>query len=382
MSRILNVILPVYVDGTANPWFFITRTPVRELYRTGVFLVLFVAGALLVLLLVCVFVTALVSRRITRPLNIVGNALKNISEGDGDLSVRLAVARDDEVGQLADSFNKTMKKISISVSLIKNESMTMQQVGQNLSENMNETSKTVRDITDQITDVKEQMQDHSAGVSEAIAAVDQIIKNINSLNTRIEEQAESVSKSSAAIEQITVNIKSVNEILESNETAVRELEAAAETGLAKVNETVNFIQTINSRSEALSETSKLIKNIASQTNMLAMNAAIEAAHAGRSGYGFAVVAEEIRRLAEQSGAESSKIGKTLKDVDVSISSVVSLTLSIQNQFNVIFGLIKTVGQKESCINNAMHEQTSGGQLILESIRNIHKSTAEVKSVQQ
>jgi methyl-accepting chemotaxis protein len=378
-SRILNVVSPVYVDGTADPWFFVTRTPVRELYKTGMFLLLFVTAALIVLLGVCVIVTAAVSHQITKPLNKVAKALKNISEGDGDLSVRLIVEQNDEVGQLSDSFNKTMEKISCSVSLIKTESTAMQQVGVSLSENMNKTSEIVQTITENIASVEAQMQEHSAGVSEAISAVDQIVKNINNLNGRIEDQATGVAQSSSAIEQITKNIDSVSGILKSNQTSVSELETASETGLQNVNETVRFVLNINNQSEALSETSKLIKKIATQTNMLAMNAAIEAAHAGNAGYGFAVVAEEIRHLAEQSGSEGAKIEKMLKDVKASIGSVTESASVIQKQFSVIFDLIKTVGQKEKSINESMHEQNEGGRQILQAMRQIHESTIQVKS---
>jgi methyl-accepting chemotaxis protein len=378
-TSILNVITPVYVDNTANPWFFVTRIPVAELYKTGLFLLLFVTAALFILLGISIIITAFVSGKITKPLNKVAYALKNISEGDGDLTVRLAVEQNDEVGQLCDSFNKTIEKIGSSISLIKEKSSGMQKIGQQLSDRMNSTSETVHTISGNITSVKGQMQEHAAGVSEAIAAVDQIVKNIDNLNELIEVQASGITQSSSAIEQITQSIDSVNKILESNSSSVKELETASETGLQNVNETVAFVQKINEQSETLSETSKLIKNIASQTNILAMNAAIEAAHAGNAGNGFAVVAGEIHRLAEESGSGGKKIEEMLKDVNTVINLVTKSVATIQKQFSVIFNLIKAVGQKETTITTAMHEQNEGGQQILIAIHEIHDSTARVKS---
>ncbi|MCK9170854.1 MAG: methyl-accepting chemotaxis protein [Treponema sp.] len=375
----LHVVTPVYVDGTSVPWFFITEIPLQTLMQKGIYLVVFVIAAFVILLLVCILLTAAVSRKITNPLNNAAVALKNISEGNGDLTVRLSVNSRDEVGDLSESFNKTMEKISSSVGLIKSESEEMQQIGRMLDENMEISRQKVRIITEKTDAVITQMQEHSAGVTESIAAVNQIVKNITDLNGHIEEQSACVEQSSAAVKQIIENIQAVGTMLSANAASVAELEKSAESGLSQINKSVSSIKTVNEQSVVLSETSGLIKKIASQTNLLSMNAAIEAAHAGTAGNGFAVVAQEIRRLAEQSDMEGGKIETMLKTVQSSLNSAADSALSVENVFTNIFGLIKEVDVKEKNITSVLQKQNTNGHDIIKAIEDIQNSTTLVRS---
>lgn len=374
----INVIVPVYVDSSGMPWFFVTITPLAEVVKTIVSLVLFVIVALIVLLIVSISITVLATGRITKPLKQIAAALKNISEGDGDLTVRLTSSEKNEVGLLADSFNMTMEKIANSISLIKSESVVMKRIGTDLSENMVKTSDAVGTITKNIHNVKYQMQEHSAGVVESIAAVNQILKNIDDLNKNVEEQAVSVTQSANAVKNITENIRSVDSILKSNEMEMSNLKKASDKGLSMINENVSILKTVTDQSIMLSEASKLIKKIAAQTNILSMNASIEAAHAGQAGIGFAVVAHEIRGLAEQSRKEGDKIEHMLKSMEQALKSATVSAFSVQSEFNTIFNLIMNVGDKEDSIISVMKSQNESGYEILQAVNNIQKSTEKVK----
>lgn len=379
LKKQLHVVTPVYVDGTSVPWYFVVEIPVMTLMQKGVYLVIFVIISLFVLLVVCIMLTAAVSRKITNPLNNAAVALKNISEGNGDLTVRLAVNSRDEVGELSESFNKTMEKISASVGLIKNESVEMQKIGGMLNRNMEISREKVKIITEKTEAVVNQMQEHSAGVAESIAAVNQIVRNITDLNGHIEEQSACVEQSSAAVKQIIENIQAVSAMLASNAASVAELEKSAESGLSEISRSVSSIKKVNEQSVILSETSGLIKKIASQTNLLSMNAAIEAAHAGTAGNGFAVVAQEIRRLAEQSSKEGGKIETMIKNVQSSLDTAADSALSVETVFSNIFGLIKEVDVKEKDITTVLQKQDSNGHDIIKAIQDIQNSTTLVKS---
>ncbi len=360
-------------------WYVVARTPYDSVkmntHRTiNIIVVSFIMQILVVLGIIWVSVS-----RITKPLKKTANAFRNISEGDGDLTVRLVNNQTNEVGQMCESFNKTMEKLSSSIRNAMDESRNMEAIGIDLNASMTETNLAVQSITEGIVVVQGQMEEHSTGVEEAKSVVDQIVKNIGVLNERIDQQADSVRESSASIEEMTSNISSVTKILEKNKESIDVLEKSSEHGMEVVNQTVQMATDIQEKSKTLGQASAVIKNIAKQTNLLAMNAAIEAAHAGETGRGFAVVADEIRKLAEQSSSEGTKIQIALKDVQESIVAVSESSKTVQEQFNNIFNMTKVVSEQERVIDEAMREQNAGGGQVLETIKYINSITAEVKA---
>jgi methyl-accepting chemotaxis protein len=138
------------------------------------------------------------------------------------------------------------------------------------------------------------------------------------------------------------------------------------------------IKEIASESQGLMEINSVIQNIASQTNLLSMNAAIEAAHAGEAGKGFAVVADEIRKLAESSGQQSKTISDVLKRIKDSIEKISGSTSSVLNKFEAISTGVSTVAQQEDTIRSAMEEQTEGSKQILDGVAKVNDITTQVK----
>jgi methyl-accepting chemotaxis protein len=181
---------------------------------------------------------------------------------------------------------------------------------------------------------------------------------------------------------MVANIGSVTDTLVKNSTNVHELMEASEIGRSGLVNVAADIQEIARESEGLLEINSLMKNIASQTNLLSMNAAIEAAHAGEAGKGFAVVADEIRKLAESSGEQSKTIGAVLKKIKASIDQITVSTDSVLNRFEAIDSSIKTVVEQEETILHAMEEQGEGSKQILEGVSNVNEITRQVKSGSQ
>jgi len=314
----------------------------------------------------------------TKPIVNLADTLKDISEGEGDLTKRITVKSDDEIGDLSNYFNQTMEKIRNMVATIKFRINGLNHTSFELSANMGKTSAAVQEISSNLDNMKNLMVKQENGAEEAGRAVDDIKENIDSLKKMIEEQTERVNISSSAIEEMTTNINSVTRTLVENSKNVSVLTEASENGKSGVQTVAQEIQEIARDSEGLLEINAVMDNIASQTNLLSMNAAIEAAHAGDAGKGFAVVADEIRKLAESSSEQSKTTAATLKKIKSSIDNITKSSDEVLARFGAIDSGVKTVSEHEQNILNTMEEQEIGGKQILESISRLRDITYSVK----
>jgi methyl-accepting chemotaxis protein len=330
----------------------------------------FVASVLLIFIIAAI---------IAKPIITVAETLKDIAQGEGDLTRTVKIHSKDEIGDLAKYFNQTLEKIKHLVIIIKNEARKLSDIGSDLSSNMTETAAAVNQITSNIQSIKGRIMNQSASVTETNATMEQVTVNISKLNSNVEKQTQNVSQASAAIEEMVANISSVTETLIKNGGNVKTLQDASEVGHSGLQEVAADIQEIAHESEGLLQINSVIQNIASQTNLLSMNAAIEAAHAGEAGKGFAVVADEIRKLAENSSKQSKTISSILKKIKESIDKITKSTENVLNKFQDIDTNVKTVAQQEETIRNAMEEQGQGSKQILDGIENVTEITRNVKS---
>ncbi len=318
-----------------------------------------------------------VARAMIKPVNVVVNALKDIAEGEGDLTVRLPVHGNDEVTDLSEYFNETIEKIGSSIKSVGESSEDMTNIGNELASNMTETASAVHQISANIDGVKQQALTQAASVTETAATIEEIIRTIKQLNGSIENQAASVAESSSAIEQMVGNIASITQTLDKTNDAVKTLASATADGKETISGANSVTQKIAEESGGLLEASSVIQHIASQTNLLAMNAAIEAAHAGEAGKGFAVVADEIRKLAEESSTQGKTITSTLKVLSGEIEALSTSAKTAEEKFNAIFALSEQVKTMSQNLMDAMREQENGSKEVLSAIRDINMVTNQV-----
>jgi methyl-accepting chemotaxis protein len=298
---------------------------------------------------------------------------------DWDLTRRLELKRHDEIGTVGEFFDRTFDKIKNLIVTIKEQTKKLHAISNTLTSNMTETAAAVNQITANIQSIKGRVINQSASVTETNATMEQVITNINKLNGHVEDQADTISKRSAFIQAMVTNVNSVNETLIKNMENIQTLKEASEIGRSGLQEVAGDIQEIARESEGLLEINSVMENIASQTNLLSMNAAIEAAHAGETGKGFAVVADEIRKLAESSSEQSKTIGTVLKKIAESIGKIKKSTENVLNRFEAIDSGIKTVAEQGENIHQAMDEQAEGSKQLLQGTGNLNEITKQVKN---
>ena len=297
----------------------------------------------------------------------------------GDLTDRVAVKRNNEIGRLMTNLNMAIEHTHTMLTVLKEEADKMTAIGSDLSSNMEETAAAVKQISSNATTVKEKALMQAAGVTETAAAGEQIQGKLNLLVEGITRQSENITQSSALITRTAENMLRINKILSQNDELIKTVYGQMKAGTDGARAANEFVKKIAERSEALLEASQVIQNIASQTNLLAMNAAIEAAHAGESGKGFAVVADEIRKLAEESNMQGKQIGAVIKESTEIIAQVSEAGIQAEKTFTDVYGLISNISEKEDSIVDLMREQEENGTQVLSAIETINKVTKDVST---
>ena len=341
----------------------------------GIIKTLIILGVLsLILTIISVLLT--VYNVILKKINSFIYVMHKVS--DGDLTQNVLAFGSDEISAMGTALNKFLESIRKSWSIVLKRVKELEHSEIGLDKSISASVKGIERITYNVKESKEHIEKQTYHVSETSTAVEEIARNLDSLNKLVEEQSENVDQSSTSIEELIANIKSITELTEETNKQVISLSKLSNEGHAHQNEMISQITVIAQVSEQLHEANSLIASMADQTNLLSMNAAIEAAHAGEAGKGFAVVAEEIRGLAEQVSEQSESVSQTVYQIQESIDQVVKSTEISSESFNNLIAQMTRVANYILQIQEMMQSQSQGTRQILHSITELKNISQNVK----
>lgn len=324
------------------------------------------------------FMVFILTRRFMKPLVSVESAMTKIAEGDADLTLTLDIQGSNEVARIAHGFNHFIKGwagIILNIRRVVNDS---KEVSQALEEITADTVSSSQEISANIESITSQITTLDGFVQESSQSFESISEAMTSLDTTIHNQNSAIEQSSSAINEMMASIKNVGKVSGSKVDTLSRLQSTVSTGGELVDRTNSEISEIASRIDALLATNALIDQIAAQTNLLSMNAAIEAAHAGNAGRGFAVVADEIRKLAESSSKNAKTINQSLRDIISRVEQANSSSASMKSSYAEIEAEIGEMYHAFSEISSSVQELSTGSQEIIESITFLSQISSGVR----
>ncbi len=367
-----------YHDSTA--WSLVFARPQAEIYANAVGNIGTLAAIFVgIFVLVWIVVTVLIRNSVTRPVRRFTKSLAEIASGGGDLTQTMPVLSHDEIGQMAEQFNLFQEGLRLLVDELKQDMGQVGLVAAKLLDNAGYLASAVVELASTTKTVAAHAETQRSQTQVASSNLAAMTEESSRVTAKVEQMDRSLTESSSAIEEMSANIRAVADRAKSNDEAGEVLVKTMDHGNEVVVKLQDIVRTNAQTSHQIQDMIQVIMQIAAQTNLLAMNAAIEAAHAGDAGRGFAVVAEEIRKLADQSAGSAKQIQTTVKRIAEGFDAILKSTEATGQEFTVLKGEIERVRLGSREIALAMAEQQVANDSVLESTSLLTRLSAEARS---
>ncbi len=341
-SKVLSAYTPVTFGDIT--WALIAETDVDEALAGLKSLKILMGLTTVIAILSIIFVAFMVTRQVIRPVNSVVKRIKAIAQGKGDLTTRLIVQSDDEMGELAKQFNIFVENVQEIIMEIAGNAQTLtakSPVSLKLSNQMASDAERMSEISDSVSTATEEM---SENVNTIAAAAEEMSFNISNISGTAEQMSQSMNTVAGAMEEMSASINGVAS--NSQQSGMIANQATEMTDTA-----TQTMQGLGEAAQGIDDVTKIITEIADQTNLLALNASIQAASAGKAGKGFAVIAKEIKDLAIQSALSSEDIATRIETVQTETQNAVTIIDNISK-------IVKDISQSTRVVNDAVEQQTN------------------------